>query len=168
MKVKLRVGCVDGRGVPGRSDGGMNSNGEDGREADVEVGDGREEDRGGVAGRLDGLTGRWKSALSGGVMDLRYSEGVHSGHSSRWACVEICSGAGGRRPKHSSTRSCVLGTWRGSGVGGRGLSTSMSGVNDLVEGRGLRRLVPWRWTFWMFMLCREGVFGCDTRLLRIL
>ena len=28
--VRLRVGCVDGKGVPGRREGGMKSNGEDG------------------------------------------------------------------------------------------------------------------------------------------
>ena len=71
-------------------------------------GDGREEDLGGVDGRFDGLIGRAKSALSVGVMDLRYSDGVRSRHSSKSSCVEICSGAGGRRPRHSSTRSLVL------------------------------------------------------------
>jgi len=138
-KVRLRVGCVDGRGVPGRREGGIKSNGEEGREADVEVEDGREEDRAGVDGRLGILTECSKSALSVGVMDLRYSDGVRSRHSPMGSCVGNCSGAGGRRPRHSRTRSCVLGTWRGSGVGGKGLSTSISGVKDLVEGRGLRR-----------------------------
>jgi len=108
-KVRLRVGCVYGRGVPGRREGGIKSNGEEGREADVEVGDGRERDRGGVGMRLEGLTERPKSALSVGVMDLRYSDGVRSRHSSMSSCVGICSGAGGRRPKHSRTRSLVLG-----------------------------------------------------------
>ena len=87
----------------------MKSNGEEGREVDVEVGDGREEDDGGVGGRLGCLTGRWKSALSGGVMDLRYSDGVRSRHSPIKPCVDICSGAGGSRPRHSRTRSLVLG-----------------------------------------------------------
>ena len=56
-KVRLRVECVDGRGVQGRREGGMKSDGEDGREVDVEVGGGREEDRG-VDGRLDVVTER--------------------------------------------------------------------------------------------------------------
>ena len=108
-KVRLRVGCEDGRGVPGRREEGIKSNGEDGREVDVKVGDGREEDLDGVGGRLDGLTECWKSALSVGVMDLRYSDGVRSTHPSRSSSVEMRSAAGRRRPKHSKTRSCVLG-----------------------------------------------------------
>ena len=93
-----------------------------------------------MAERLDILTGQAKSASFEGVMGLRCSEAVLARHSSISSRVELCSGAGGRRPKHSRTRSLVLGAWGGSGEGGRGLSTSISGVNDLVEGRGLRRV----------------------------
>ena len=63
-KVRLRVGCVDGRGVPGRREGGIKSNGEDGREVDGEVGGGREENRGGVDGRLGVLLEHGKSPFS--------------------------------------------------------------------------------------------------------
>jgi len=72
-------------------------------------------------------------------MSLRYSEGVLARHSSISSRAEGCSATDGRRPRHSRTISLVLGAWGASGVGGRGLSTSMSGVNDLVESRGLRR-----------------------------
>ena len=54
----MRVGCVVGRGVPGRREGGMKSNDEEGREVDVEVRDKREEDDGDVTWRLDVLTER--------------------------------------------------------------------------------------------------------------
>jgi len=72
-------------------------------------------------------------------MGLVWSESVRARHWSIRSCVETCSGVDGRRPRHSRTRSLVLGACGASGVGGRGLSTSISGVNDLVEGRGLRR-----------------------------
>ena len=117
----------------------MKSNGEEGREVHVEVGDRGEKNRGGVDGHLDISTKRAKSAPFEGVMGLRRTEGVPAIHSSISSHVEDCSGTDGRRPRHSRTRSFVLGAWGASGVGGRGLSTSMSGVNDLVEGRGLRR-----------------------------
>ena len=63
-KVRLRVGCVDGRGVPGRREGGMKSNGEDGREVDLKADDMVEDEVVSVTGGLDILIGRSKSPLS--------------------------------------------------------------------------------------------------------
>ena len=53
-KVRLRVGCVDGRGVPGRREGGIKSNGEEGREVEVRVDDAGEDAVVGVARYVDG------------------------------------------------------------------------------------------------------------------
>ena len=69
-KVRLRVGCVDGKGVPGRREGGMESNGEDGREVDVKVDDIGGDEAFDVVCDLDGSTGRGRSLSSVRLMGL--------------------------------------------------------------------------------------------------
>jgi hypothetical protein len=146
-KVRLRVGCVEG-GEPGRRDGGMQFVVED----VVEEGVGEVfEDLG------DGVAGR----EGGGATEIGDRERCLLSRS----CIGFRDGAGDERPRHSRTRSCVLGVWTASGVGGRGLSMSKVGVKDRMEGWGLRRLRGheingWWWEVGMFMLCKDDFLSC--------
>jgi hypothetical protein len=120
-KVRLRVGCVEG-GEPGRRDGGMQFVVEDVvEEGVVEEGVGEVfEDLG------EGVVGG-----EGGGAACR---GDRERCSLRRSCIGFCDGAGDKRPRHSRTRSWVLGVCTASGVGGRGLSMSKVGVSDRSDG----------------------------------
>jgi hypothetical protein len=90
-------------------------------------------------------------------------------HSSMRSCVEVWISVDDSLPRHSRTRSCVLGACTASGVGGSGLSMSMLVHNDRIDGCGLhnsRGLVTEFW-FRVVTLCAAptgGLLRCEAKM----